>query len=1069
MITFLYGSAGSGKTHYIFEKLRENSRNSILIVPEQQTVSAERKALDILPTSSAVDLEVLNFSRLCNSAFRKYGGLSYHYITPSMKALFMWRTLRELAPMLEEYSAAAHEISLTDVMLRAAEELKICAVSPSMLENAAKKLPDGGLRAKLRDISIINSAYSNLVAESFDDKSEDMAKLCDILERKPFFEGKQVYIDSFTSFTALEYKIIEHIFRQAENVTVALGCQSPDMPLISNESICETAKKLSELAEKTHQKAEKIFLTGNFRAKNKELAYLFEDFFKSERKKSAKELIDESERGNVKLYCCVDPYDEADAVAAIINQEIRKGLRYKDIAVIARDASKYEGIIDAALENAGIPYYMSETKDVSSSPAVAFLLSAIRIKHLGYKTEDVVSHIKTGMCAVSLSDADMFQNYVNTWGISGNRFLEDGWSMNPDGYTDKRSERGDNILSAANKVRAALRYELDGFFAALDAAENVRDMASAIYYYLVNAKLGESLKAAADAELKRGNRRAASDHLATWNVIMDVLDDINVALGDESLEIDELYRALLISFKNAKTGSIPTGYDEVTVGSASMIRTDNVKCAILIGLNEGEFPAAVSENGIFSDADRSVLKKNGIELSTDSRGRAAEELLFANRAITAPSDRLYMLYSKMSSGGSRLRPSMLVNRLLSFFDYVKAESFNAEDMIFSTGDAKEKLTFINDPLIKQAICEELDARNIDCAPKLISDPVCNVDKETAEALFGDRISLTQSRIDKFVGCSFGYYCDQILNLRSEEKASVDSRVSGTFVHAVLEKIIKHATTENGFDTSLVEKTVDSVIEELIDSICVGDQKDSNRLRHLFLRLRRISLLIISNLEKEFSKTEFRPEFFELKIGTNGTKPLTLTLADGATVSLYGTVDRVDVWKKDGEVYLRVVDYKTGAKEFSLDDVKKGLDLQLLIYLFTLCRPDTEFSKELGCVEGQAPIPAGANYLSSKISLEKYTSMPSKDKVLSEAEARIDKSGFALDLPELDEARERPKKGLMSSEELRDLQELFESTVINIAEAMRSGNAKAEPLRGDDSPCKYCHMSSICRIAEKTSY
>ena len=325
MITFLYGSSGSGKSHYIFEKLRNDSRNSLIIVPEQQTVSAERQALDRLPPSSALELEVLNFSRLCNSAFRKYGGLSYHYITPSMKALFMWRTLRELSSTLEEYSAAAHEISLTEVMLRATEELKICAVSPSMLENASKKLPDGGLKAKLRDVSLINVSYSGLVAERFDDKTEDMAKLCDLLEKHRFFEGKQVYIDSFTSFTSLEYKIIEHIFRQAENVTVALGCASPDMPLISNESICETAKKLSELAEKTHQKVDRIFLTGNFRAKNDELAYLFENFFKSERKKSASEIIDEKDRGNVKLYSCIDPYDEADAAVAIINKEIRKG------------------------------------------------------------------------------------------------------------------------------------------------------------------------------------------------------------------------------------------------------------------------------------------------------------------------------------------------------------------------------------------------------------------------------------------------------------------------------------------------------------------------------------------------------------------------------------------------------------------------------------------------------------------------------------------------------------------------------------------------------------------------
>jgi len=1067
MITFLFGAPGSGKTHYIFERLCENSSDALLIVPEQQTVSAERQALDKLPPSSAVSFEVLNFSRLCNSAFRRYGGLSYHYITPSMKSLFMWRTLRELSPLLEEYSASAHEIALTDVMLRATEELKICAITPTMLESTAKKLSNGGLRSKLRDLSIINSAYSNLVAESFDDKSEDMAKLCDVLEKHSFFEGKQIFIDSFTSFTAQEYRVIEHIFKQADNVTVALACESPDMPLISNESICDTSKKLFELAEKTHQKTEKLFLTENFRARNKELSYLFSDFFKSEKRKDLSKIIEENERGNVKLYSCTDPYEEADAVAAIINKEIRQGLRYHDIAIIARDASKYEGIIDAALENAGIPYYMSERKDISASPAVEFLLSAIRIKYLGFKQEDVLSHIKTGLSGILISDIDKFETYISTWSISGSRFTEDGWSMNPDGYTATISERGKKILSSANSVREKLMDELSGFFVALDAAQNGKEMATAIYSYLISSKLNEALKEAAEIEIERGNKRAASDHLSTWNIMIGILDDINTALGDEQLSIDELYRALLLSFKNADVGSIPTGYDEVTIGSASLIRADNIKCAILIGLNEGEFPASVSENGIFTDADRSVLKSNGIELSSNSQSRAAEELLFANRAITLPSDKLYMLYTKTSSGGSKLRPSMLVNRLLGFFNYIKPEVFPIEDMIFNTDIAKEKLTLIDNSTISSALCAELDERKIDRSPMLISEPECTVDRETAASLFGDRISLTQSRIDKFVGCHFGYYCNYVLNLRTEEKATVDSRVSGTFIHAVLEKFIKGAVTESGINTDGLESTVDSVIDELIASICVGEQKNSNRLRHLFLRLRRLSMVLISCLKNEFSKSKFRPEFFELKIGSSGVSPLTLTLSDGAEVSLYGTVDRVDIWKHDGDVYIRVVDYKTGATEFSLSDVKKGLNLQLLIYLFTLCRPNTDFARSLGCADGQAPIPAGANYLSSKISIEKYSYMPAAETVLSDAENRIDRSGFFLDDESLDLARERPKNGLMSMEDIAELQAEFEETVIGIASAMRGGDASAKPLGGDDSPCKYCQMASICRSAEKT--
>ena len=161
MINFVYGAPGHGKTRYVFDRLAEDSANAVLIVPEQQTVICERAALELLPPEAQLGFEVLNFSRLCNRIFRLYGGLSYHYIGDGMRSLFMWRTLRELAPMLEQYRINGNESSITPIMLSATAEMKSRKISSDKLEQVAEELKESRptLRGKLRDIAMIGAAY----------------------------------------------------------------------------------------------------------------------------------------------------------------------------------------------------------------------------------------------------------------------------------------------------------------------------------------------------------------------------------------------------------------------------------------------------------------------------------------------------------------------------------------------------------------------------------------------------------------------------------------------------------------------------------------------------------------------------------------------------------------------------------------------------------------------------------------------------------------------------------------------------------------------------------------------
>ena len=210
MLHFIYGPCGSGKTTALYKYLESDikqGKKAFFIVPEQETVAVERAVASLFPASAQLNIDVLNFSRLCNKIFRAYGGLSYNFATKQIKALIMWNTLRELSPMLEEYKLYdITDFSLTQKMLAATKELKAYCISPHKLESACERIDaDSSAYSKFRDISLIYSAYSSRLEESFEDSENDISKAIKILEANNFFKEANVYLDSFAGFTKQGY------------------------------------------------------------------------------------------------------------------------------------------------------------------------------------------------------------------------------------------------------------------------------------------------------------------------------------------------------------------------------------------------------------------------------------------------------------------------------------------------------------------------------------------------------------------------------------------------------------------------------------------------------------------------------------------------------------------------------------------------------------------------------------------------------------------------------------------------------------------------------------------------
>ena len=1099
MTTFIYGVSGSGKSSYI-EKCIQNDvkagRKVYLIVPEQQTYVTERHYTTLLPPAAQLDFEVVNFSRLANIARRRFGGLCYNYIDHGTKALLMWRTIQELSPLLEEYGKAAQSParlpSLTDMMLSAIGELKAAAITPTALENAAKKLPsDSSLYRRLRDIALIWTTYQNLLDQDYDDTADDLSALATMLEEHDLFSDRHVYIDSFTSYTEQEYRVIGMIIKQTPALTVTVSCEAPSSDRVHFASIDHAAAKLRRMAQSRGEVGE-VILGHNRRAASPDLVLLEQQLWQTPKTLPIPAPTVES----ISVVKAQNPYSEAEAAASRICEALRDGMRCRDIAVIMRDATAWQGIVDAVFDKFGIPYFLSEHTCLTSKPLFKMLMSVLAIKNRNWRQSDVISLTKTGLCGFDDRDCDIFEDYCATWNITGERFLDTVWSMNPDGYEETVSDRAKEILSRANAVRQRLADPLLQLFTRLDAADSYAEMCRALYSYTEEMGVRDALDELSARESAAGDPRAAEDALRLYSIYIDSLDKVTSVLHETEPDTVTLESALRMIFENTNVGALPTRHDEVTIGSASLLRADRPRLVIVMGACEGEFPAELHDSGAFSYADRARLGGLGLELSADPGLDSADELFFAYRALTAPSEQLVVTYSSFGCDGSHRNPSRIIDELknifpeLSVIEHDKLSPLTriqtpetALEYLSSLGDTPEAALLRASLSQNDAIADRLDALDIP-----VADKSCRVSEQTGNVLFGKEMSLSQSRLESFVLCPFRYYCDYVLGLRESGRADFSYSAVGTFIHYVMENFMRRAIGENGFapelDDQAASRLADEIIETYSKRLIPSDDERHSRMTFLISKLRRIALVLIYNIMDEFRHSLFRPSFFELNM--DGSDPA-LSAAkfgtgDGDSIRLSGVIDRVDLFRRGDDVYVRVIDYKTGSKEYSPEDVAEGIGLQLLLYLFALCNSnDDKFRRAVGCGESGKILPAGAMYLSANLPVITVDEAISPDEIRRRAVEQLKRSGPLLNdedvllamndtldpnfLGTAKNARSAAKEHKLSLEGFEALCDEIENTLGSIRDQMKSGNASATPRkRKGSSPCDFCSYSAVCRSA-----
>ena len=1077
MLTILIGRAKTGKSDTMLRRMAElgESSQQILLVPEHASHQAEVDVCSACGDTASRHAEVLSFRRLSERVLSITGGIADVTLDNGGKLLTLQRALLETAPQMTVYRKPSQKVGFLEQMLALFDELRSYEVPPEILYQQAQDM-DGATHDKLTDLSLLYAAYEARLRRPGLDARDRMTKLCDHLEESGYVRDKDIFIDGFTYFNAQERRALAIFLRQARSVTVTLLGE-----VNSREEIFEpTLKTMSMLERLAASEGKPVKLLSLTNEDPSALGHLERHFF-------GENLLYEGDSAAIRLREAATVYSEVEQTAADIRRLLAAGkCRCRDITVAARNMTEYAGTIETVFERYGIPVYLSRRSDILEKPVLSLLTGVLSSISNGYEYEDMFRWLKTGLAGLTAEECDLLENYVLKWDIHGQTWLRDeDWTENPDGYGAPWNDRRQAVLTQVNQLRRRVREPLERLAAGLKAGETARDYVEALYSFMEELKLETALTERMHAQAEAGRMQEAEETAQLWEILCGVLDQFVEILGEEHLEQSEFERLFRLVLTQYSVGTIPVALDQVSVSEITRNDRHTTSYLFLLGANDHVLPDPGQSGGLLNEDDRQALALRGVELAPTGMERMGIELQNLYAALAQPTAGLTVSYPVTDVSGSELRPAFVVERLRKLFPELRVEHERA-DKAYRLSAVEPALEMAgqdpNGPLWRYFQQEPDCARHLSAMERAAAARRGSLSPSAVRAIYGERVSMTASRLERLRSCHFAYFMEYGLRAKPREPASFDAPQIGTFLHYLLENVTRDVLRQGGFaavDNKELHRLTRQYIDQYAEQELHNFQNRTPRFRYLFNRLRTNAYAIIDQVAEELRHSDFVPMAFELGFGgKDGTLPaVTISRPDGE-LRVGGKVDRVDGWIKDDKLYLRVVDYKSGKKKFDLANVRMGLDIQMLLYLFALQKEGAEFF-------GKEIEPAGVLYLPARDEILPAERGISQEALQKEREKTLKRSGLLLEDPAVLQAMEHEaltephylplrvgKDGnlsgsLASAARLGKLGTYVDKLLGQISDELRSGNIDADPCcrSEEDTQCRYCDWAAACHFRD----
>lgn len=944
-LQLVLGSAGSGKSAFLYDMIAREAaehreRQYFFLVPDQFTLETQKTLVERSAGSGILNIDVLSFHRLAFRVFEQLPARERTILEDMGKMMLLRKVFSEQGDRLSYFRKGIDKPGFLDEcksFLCELEQYGICE------EEDFERLSELG--CKFDDIHLIYNCFKEKMGDAYMMAEELTVQLTDVVSEMEGIHDAVICLDGFTGFTPTQYGLIERLMGLCADLYVTVTTDSTGRRAHIFRISDETVRTLTKIANRIPVEVLPPVVTGRGSEKKPyrfredgELAFLEKNLYCY-----PAGVWTEATR-DMSLYIGKNPQEEASYVARKIWwMTVEEGYGFQDIAVITGDIPSYEQALAREFSKMGIRYFMDAKKNIGANWVAEYIQAVLDMYMKNMDYESTFRFLRCGLSPLGREETDLLENYVIATGKRGFSSYDREW----------KHEVARLPLEQINESRVRVCECVRELFAGLSGGRRtVGEYTRVLYEFLVRQQIYEKVMARGDRFEQEGQDVLATEYRQVYKVIMALFDQMVDLMGDEQVSVEEFRQIAAAGISEGLVGFIPPKSDEVVVGDIHRTRLKDIKVLFFVGFSDDMVPGGVQAPGIVNTRERKKIEQMGITLAPAGNKKAANDLYYLYLIFTKPSEKLFFTYSETGAGGEGRQASYVLMKLRKMFpkltvltgdqEFGKVGTDRGLSFLLS-GFASEKIRAGEDKTVWWELWKHYkDAGDMEWLRRAVDACLAGrregkLSEKALEYLYGNELYGSITKLEQFARCPYAYFILYGLALREREEYTVAAPDFGNIVHYTLKGISDRMRGKNMRWRDLDEAGIAALVDECVEE-AAGSYRDvlfrqSRRIEYTITRIKHMMNRTVWAMAEQMRRGAFEQQYCEAGFSYYDDLPsMKISLGGEKKLVFSGVIDRIDTYGDQENVYIKVIDYKTGGVKLSLNSMFHGLQMQLVLYM-----------------------------------------------------------------------------------------------------------------------------------------